>query len=480
MVQNLAMMTERTVSFVIDTDVAPAVLDDLFKFIHRHYLVPQHKRFKNVRRTTLNHQQILTFTALDPEGKWQIDVGMRAEKPIHVKMTPSDETVPQLALDQLREDLFIGVELFEERIRKTTLYFAWVEGKEVIPEKVPLKRRRFAGRILFENMLFLFIIFLVASIVLFIFLGPYAPIAVVAVQFVVTLFSAKIISRMGEWTISAKNPNVHLLQYHLPIDEHKGFQKKYGKDTLLNMKKEIYEKTFGAGKELNCQTAEEALSKYGFKCVPENMSTKTVNVYQIVKNAAEKFRLPIPKIIISNTILPNAAASGPSPKHGIVLITTGLLVQLEDDEIFSVVGHEFSHLKGRDPLALFALMSSEYLLRIYVLWPIVLFFGLFYIIFAMGALYFVAKFFEARADLESAIRIGQPQVLAEALRKIGFRRLQLERVSAYRFQDWIGWDPHPPIYFRIERLEKMQASVKVKHPFIRSIKDTVNGFLAIL
>jgi hypothetical protein len=58
---------------------------------------------------------------------------------------------------------------------------------------------------------------------------------------------------------------------------------------------------------------------------PENLSTKTVNVYKLVRTAAEKFNLPLPKIVISNTMLPNAAASGPSPKHGVVLITTGLL-----------------------------------------------------------------------------------------------------------------------------------------------------------
>jgi len=199
-----------------------------------------------------------------------------------------------------------------------------------------------------------------------------------------------------------------------------------------------------------------------------------------VKRAADTFELPVPKITVANTILPNAAASGPSPSRGIVLITTGLLVQLEDDEIFSVIGHEFSHLKGRDPLLLFGLSAAEYLLRVYVFWPLLFFFGYFYIFFALTIVYFIAKFFEGRADLEAAVRIGQPKVLAEALRKIAFRRLQFERLPSYRIQGWMGWDPHPPIYFRVARLEKLDDVKKVRHPFLQSVRDNIKGFVDAL
>jgi heat shock protein HtpX len=97
-----------------------------------------------------------------------------------------------------------------------------------------------------------------------------------------------------------------------------------------------------------------------------------------------------------------------------------------------------------------------------------------------GAIYFVAKFFEARADLESAIKMGNPKVLAGALRKIGFRRLQFERSPSSRIQDWITWDPHPPIYFRIERLEKFEPTREVKHTLLQSAKDCIRGFFAAL
>jgi len=473
-------MSEEAVSFEIDTEVTSAYLDDLLKFVYQHYVLPLQENFANVKRMVVDHDHILAFTALGPEEKWHIDIEMRAGKPIQVKMIPSDETVPKMALDRLKEDLIIGVQLFEEKVRRTTLYFAWVEGQEVIPEKVPLRRRTIIDRIFFENMLFLFIIFIAVSIFVFMILGIYAPMVLVASQFIMVLFSDKIITKMGDWPITQKNPNVHVLQYHLPVEEHKEFRQKYSRDLLIKIKKEIYDKTLAVGKVVDCQTAEEVLFKYGFKCIPENMSTKIVNVYQIVKNAAGRFNLPTPKIVISNNILPNAAASGPSPKRGIILITTGLLVQLEDDEILSVVGHEFSHLKGRDPLVLFALTASEYLLRVYVFWPFLIFYGYIYLLLALSVVFFIAKFFEARADLESAVKIGSPQVLAEALRKIGYRKLQFERIPAYRIQGWIRWDPHPPIYFRVARLEKMQTPEKVKHPFIQSIKDNIRGFFAAL
>lgn len=475
-------MPKTAVSFMIDTEVTPEYLGELLKFIHRNYVLPHARpyppHFTNVKQTVVNHDYVLAFTAVGPKRKWYVDVEMRAGKPIQVKLVPSGVTVPQKALDVLKGDLIFGVQLFEERVRRTTLYFAWVKGEEPIPEKAPLKRRRIISRLFFENMIFLFMIFMSISIFLFIFLGPYAPIVIVASQFILVLFSSKIMLRMGEWRITEKNPNVHLLQYHPTVEEQRAFQQKYSRDALLKIKKEIYEKTLAVGKEIDRKIAEEVFSKYGFKGVLKDMSTRTLNVYQIVKNAAEKFNLPIPKIIISNTVLPNAAASGPSPKHGIVLITTGLLAQLKEDEILSVVGHEFSHLKGRDPLVLFALTSSEYLLRIYVFWPLVILFGFFYILFALGAVYFIAKFFEARADLESAVKIGRPRVLAEALRKIGYRKLQFERLPAYRIQSWINLDPHPPVYFRVSRLENLNNSKKVKYPLIQSIKDTIRGFLA--
>jgi heat shock protein HtpX len=203
-------------------------------------------------------------------------------------------------------------------------------------------------------------------------------------------------------------------------------------------------------------------------------------VYELVKKIADKFGFPMPKIVVSNTMVPNAAAAGPSPSRGVVLITTGLLVQLEEEEVVSVLGHEFGHLKGRDPLLLYGLTSAEFLFRFYVLFPLFpLIFSsfLFFIYFwaVMMVIFFIAKFFEARADLVSAITMGKPEVLAGALEKIGFQRLLYERTPSFRVQEWLGLDPHPPIYFRVDRLEKLKSPEKIKRPLIQSIKDVISG-----
>jgi len=471
-------MLELTKTFTIDTEVAPIYLNDLLNFVYQYYILPHLELFTGIKKTAINNEYVLLFTALDQRREWYVNVEMKAAKPIQVKMVLSGEIVPQVVLDKLKDDLVISVQLFEEKIRKTTLYFAWVKGEKIIPETMPSTRKRAIDGIFTRNMLFFYIIFIGASILLFSVLGYYAPIVIIAFQFVTVLASDRIIMKLGKWKVDSKNPNVHLLQYHLPVEEYNEFYRKYGSDLVLKMKQEIYEKTLALGKEPNCQLGEEVFAKYGMKCAPERMSVKTVNVYDLVRKAAEKFNLSIPKIVISNTMLPNAAATGPSPSHGAMLITTGLLVQLNDDEIFSVIGHELGHLKGRDPLILFGLTASEFLLRIYVFLPFFMFSPFVYLIVAMGIIYFIAKFFETRADLQSAITIGQPQVLAEALRKIGFRKLQFEQAPIHKIQGWINWDPHPPTYFRINRLEKLKTPVEVKHPLIQSVKDVIDGFRA--
>lgn len=477
-------MAESTFSFSIETEVTPAYYDELIKYTYEKYVLPMGKNFTNVNQSVIDGNYVLNFTVLDPGGKWHIDVTMKTGKPIQVTMQPSDATVPMTVLDRLKEDLIIVIQFFEEVVRRSTLYFAWVEGKEVVPEKSPFRRARLIERILFGNILFLFMLTIAISIILFYILDYYAVAVLIGGQFLLLIFSDKLIGTMAEWRVTEQNPKVHILQYHLPVQERIQFQQKYPRQTLLQMKKTIYDKTLAIGKPVDCETAREVMAKHGLECLPENMGTKTLNIYQLVQKATEAYNLPVPKIAISNTMVPNAAASGPSPSHGIVLVTTGLLVQLEEDEILTVLGHELSHLKSRDPIVLSGIFMSEYLFRVFFLvpnFPGFSFFGLFYLIFILGVMYFVAKFFEARADLESAIKVGNPGVLAEALRKIGFHRLQFERSSAYRFQDWISWNPHPPLYFRVARLEKMEKTpVEVKHTLVQSAKDCIRGFFAAI
>ncbi|MCW4021415.1 MAG: M56 family metallopeptidase [Candidatus Bathyarchaeota archaeon] len=474
------------IEFSIRTEVAPASLNNLIVFIYREYIVPFYRNFSNVRQWAIEGRGVLGFTVTSTRGLWQLDIEFATGNPIKVKMTPTG-AVPPKVLSKLREDLIIAVQEFEEKMRKTTLYFAWVPRRDAVPEKTPDKKRKILGRIFMGNMLMFLLIFIVLSFAAFLMVtevfgvpAQFFPLILVAVQFVIVLFSHKIVKRMGDWPITSLDPYVHILQYHIPPEQFRMLREKYTRETLLQMKKEIYNRTLAFGKPVDIPAAQEVFQKYGIAVKPENLLTKTTNVYRIVKEAAARFNLPVPKIMISNVIIPNAAATGSSPRFGLVLLTTGLLVKLDEEEILAVVGHEMSHVKSRDPLALFALASAEYLLRFYFFWNFLYYFGMFYVLAALGAIYFIAKFFEARADLDSALRLGRPKVLAGALRKIGYRRIQLERFQQNRIGSWLGWNPHPPVSFRVERLESLKEPHKIKHPFIRSIKDCIQGLIAEL
>jgi len=468
-------------TFKVRTEVSPSYYGDLLLFIYQKYIVPFYHNFANVRRWILDGKETLAFTLLGPYNSWYIDIEVTSGNPIEIKMRPVGLSSPHKTLNKVREDLITTIQMFEDEVRRTTLYFAWVPEKHLVSEKPLTRRKRVLSQIFTGNMLLLFVIFIAFSYLIFAIASmlnmlEYAPILLVLSQLILVLFSDKIIMQMGDWSITDDSPNVYILQYHIPPEDFASIRQNYPRERLLQIKRDIYERTLALGKPIDAQTVREVFLNHGINVRPENLLVKSINVYQVVKEVAERFNMPIPKIRIANIIVPNAAATGPSPSFSLVLITTGLLVQLDEEEVYAVVGHEISHVKGRDPLALFLLTSAEYLFRVYVLLPFIFFFGPLYLIFALSFIYFIAKFFEARADLESAIVLGKPNALADALRKIGYRRLWMERSSS-RIGSWLGLDPHPPLSFRIERLENMPEPWKIKHPFIQSMKDCINGLL---
>ncbi|MCI1821711.1 MAG: zinc metalloprotease HtpX [Megasphaera sp.] len=73
-------------------------------------------------------------------------------------------------------------------------------------------------------------------------------------------------------------------------------------------------------------------------------------LYQIVKDLAQRADLPMPKVYIISTEVPNAFATGRNPSHAAVAATTGILEMLDDEEIRGVLAHEMSHILHRDIL----------------------------------------------------------------------------------------------------------------------------------
>ena len=471
----------------VSTELPSSYMEKLFAFIYTQYLLPQKQRFTNFYRETSYGIPFLSYVVLDPQGKQLLKAEVKGTLPIEIKLIPIDWVVSDTAMEEAKQDIVIAVQIFEEYARKSTLYFAWREGEDIVPETLKKQEKSFR-RLFLETQILFFVVFITLGTIVFLALSVVypeaiwiAPIVLIAVQFVFVFYSSNFIARTADWHITKANPTIHLLKYNLPIKEHDDLKQTLTRDQVLKIKKQVYDEILAERGEIDCGAAQKVFGKHGITCQPENLSVKKVNVYELVKKVADKFGFPVPKIVVSNTMVPNAAASGPSPSRGVVLITTGLLVQLEEEEVISVLGHEFGHLKGRDPLLLYGLTSAEFLFRFYVLFPLFPFiFGslLFFVYFwaVMVVVFFIAKFFEARADLTSAIKMGKPEVLAGALEKIGFQRLLYERTPSFRMQEWLGLDPHPPIYFRVNRLEKLEAPEKVKHPLIQSIKDVIAGF----
>lgn len=470
--------------YTIDTELSTGNVKFLSEYLRRNYLL-QHEKyrtFRNIHVITENGENYLTYRVLVPKTKEYVDVIVDTRIPIGVTMTLSNPDIPKPFLDQLHEDLFLVVQLFEEEIRKTTLYLAFMPGEKIVPEK---EKTRLPTRVFTDSMLPLYIALMALTFLFFFIFGGYAPLIFVGLSFVLALSSGKLIARMGSWKITKDQPDIHLLQYNFSPDEFKDFRKKYVKK-IPEIRKGIYDATIAADKPIDCETAGAVFANYGIKCEPKDFSIKKVNLFRIVEKAANAFGLPVPETVVANTIIPNAAAAGPSPQLGTVMITTGIMTQLEEDELLSVVGHELSHLKNHDPLVMFSLSSAEFLLRFYVFWPYLFFFGIYsywlYFIAAIGLIYFFGKFLEGRADLDSAKIIGQPKVMAEALKKIAFRRLfplykREPAFRGYRRSEWLRFDPHPPAYFRISRLEGLQEPGKIKHTFLKSIKESLAGFL---
>ena len=60
--------------------------------------------------------------------------------------------------------------------------------------------------------------------------------------------------------------------------------------------------------------------------------------------------MPVPKICLANTNMPNAFATGRDPHHAAVVVTSGILNLLSEDELTGVLAHELAHIKNRDVL----------------------------------------------------------------------------------------------------------------------------------
>ncbi len=203
--------------------------------------------------------------------------------------------------------------------------------------------------------------------------------------------------------------------------------------------------------------------------------------------------MPKPRVAIADTDIPNAFATGRSPKRSAVCVTTGLLRRLDREELEAVLSHELSHVAHRDvtvmTVASFAAIVAGILMRT-AMWGSI---GrdrrdqnsalVFLAVILISALvYFVSymltralsRYRELAADRGGALMTGNPAALARALQKITGEMGQIptkdlramEPVNAFMIAPALhrhgeGMDlaslfaTHPPLDRRLENLARI-------------------------
>ena len=227
-------------------------------------------------------------------------------------------------------------------------------------------------------------------------------------------------------------------------------------------------------------------------------------LHAMVERLAALADMPKPKkIAIMETHVPNAYATGRSPKNAVIAVTRGLLSRLNEKELEAVLAHELSHIKNKDVMVLtwasLIVVISGFLMQM-LFWMSV--FGGFgggrssgrggggqamLVILAVYVgtilVYFISqlliltisRYREYAADRGGAILTGSPLTLASALTKISDDVARIpekdlrtvEHANAFFIIPALTGksigsllSSHPPVEKRIEKLRNMQADLE--------------------
>ena len=89
------------------------------------------------------------------------------------------------------------------------------------------------------------------------------------------------------------------------------------------------------------------LSMYGAREVSPQQAPDLI---RLVASLAQRAKIPMPKVYILETDVPNAFATGRDPEHAAVAVTTGIMRALNYEELEGVLAHELAHVRNRDTL----------------------------------------------------------------------------------------------------------------------------------
>jgi heat shock protein HtpX len=179
-----------------------------------------------------------------------------------------------------------------------------------------------------------------------------------------------------------------------------------------------------------------ALAASGAKVVERDQAPE---LHDMVERLCAMADLPKPRVAIIDTDVPNAFATGRSPKHAAVAVTRGLWQRLEPREVEGVLAHELSHIANRDVLimtvASFFAMLAGLLTRFGIyggmfgggrgrdnntvpVWLIVLLVSVVTYFLSQILILAISRYREFAADRGSALITGAPEHLMSALQKI--------------------------------------------------------------
>jgi heat shock protein HtpX len=200
--------------------------------------------------------------------------------------------------------------------------------------------------------------------------------------------------------------------------------------------------------------------------------------------------MPKPRVAIADTDVPNAFATGRSPEHSVVCVTTGILRRLNSEELEGVLAHELSHVAHRDVAVMTVAGFLGVLAGLVMRWG--LYFGggrrdsnavpFLVIWLASIAVYLISflltrvlsRYRELCADRSGAYLTGKPSALASALTRISGDMARIpsrdlreaQAFNAFFFAPALNgqsvtalFATHPPLEVRLEQLARISADL---------------------
>ena len=202
--------------------------------------------------------------------------------------------------------------------------------------------------------------------------------------------------------------------------------------------------------------------------------------------------MPKPRVAVADIDMPNAFATGCSPSHAVICVTTGIMQRLDAEELEGVLSHELAHVANRDVSVMTVASSLGLLAGFITRWG--MFFGGgrnrnnnsgpgFLVVFLVSIVVYAISFLltrtlsryrELSADRCGAYLTGKPSKLSSALVKISgdMARIpnrdlrQAEGLNAFFFAPAINRESigalmstHPSLEKRLDQLAKVSADL---------------------